>query len=545
MKNSKIYLSLLAVGALTCACNDLDQMPNGSVATVSQKEDALKYNPDLASAGVNALPESVNAYMTEYGTHQDYGWGSMMLVLDARGMDMPSVLNNYQWSTAAYTYQDWGGRYYNNLYYWAYNYDTIHSANLVLGSITAESTEPELLYYRAQALTFRAFSYFNLAQMYAFTYAKDPNAACVPIILDTNMDDVATNGCARSTVAEVYNQVNADLTEAIADFITAEKAGITRDTMSEAAVAKTFANTAVAYGLRARADLFRCDYTSAVADAQAAIEAAAADGMEPYTRTEVAVPAFTTLNARSYIWGMYADSSLNRYKGVANWASMVTGWQTNGYTGGDTYRCINKALYATIPSSDVRKGWWLDGNGNAPSSLPAAYANYVKSGYKDDGNVEFPPYAQLKFGAPGDAPVASGAVDQPLLRVEELYYILAEAQGATSVATGAQTLNTFVKTYRDTGYNFTAASFEALRDEIWRQRRIEFWGEGLAYWDLMRLQKGVDRRGGGFDPTVVFNIEPTNTVLLFDIPQPEVQRNPLVGEGTNGSSVPEPVDDID
>ncbi|MDE6438625.1 MAG: RagB/SusD family nutrient uptake outer membrane protein, partial [Muribaculaceae bacterium] len=66
---------------------------------------------------------------------------------------------------------------------------------------------------------------------------------------------------------------------------------------------------------------------------------------------------------------------------------------------------------------------------------------------------------------------------------------------------------------------------------------------GFAYYDLMRLQKGIDRRGGGFPAEVVFNIAPDNTVLLFDIPQSEIQRNPLIVNGTNGSSIPQPVAD--
>ena len=33
MKKSKILLSLLAAGSLFTACNDLDQLPNGGVAT--------------------------------------------------------------------------------------------------------------------------------------------------------------------------------------------------------------------------------------------------------------------------------------------------------------------------------------------------------------------------------------------------------------------------------------------------------------------------------------------------------------------------------
>jgi hypothetical protein len=57
-----------------------------------------------------------------------------------------------------------------------------------------------------------------------------------------------------------------------------------------------------------------------------------------------------------------------------------------------------------------------------------------------------------------------------------------------------------------------------LRDEIWRQRRIEFWGEGLSFYDLMRLAKGVNRIGGGYPERHVYNIAPDDNLLLLRFP---------------------------
>lgn len=551
---TKIYITLLAAGALFAACNDLDQFPMGAVATEEQKEENVKLNPGLASAAVNSLPAQVNSYMTEYQTHQDYGWASMMLMLDMRGQDMPSALNNYQHYTAAMELSDFGGRYYDNLYYWNYSYNIIRSANMVVAAVP-ESDNPELQYFRANGLAFRAFAYFNLAQMYQFTYAKNPNALCVPLILDTNMNETATSGCARSTVAEVYEQIVKDLDEAIRLFEAADQPsedypdGVNRVTMSESAnIVKTYASAAVAYGLRARANLFRCEYAAAASDAQKAIELAQAEGIEPYGISDVNVPSFTDLNGKSFMWGMYADESQSEYRGVVNWASHMTGWQTNGYAAAGVYRCINSSLYASIEAGDVRKGWWLDGNAKAPASLPGNYATYITSGVTAAGNSPFPAYAQLKFGSVGGAPTASGAIPTPLMRVEEMYLILAEAQGrSTGVATGMKTLADFVKTYRNTtDYPYTETNLtdpNMFIDEVWRQRRIELWGEGFAFYDLMRLQKGLDRRQGGFPASVVFNLSADNTCLLFDIPQSEIQRNPLIVNGTNNSVIPQPVED--
>ena len=57
------------------------------------------------------------------------------------------------------------------------------------------------------------------------------------------------------------------------------------------------------------------------------------------------------------------------------------------------------------------------------------------------------------------------------------------------------------------------------------QRRIELWGEGHSYFDLMRMKKGVDRRGAGFAAENVFNIPAGDAALIFPIPDREMNRN--------------------
>ena len=80
---------------------------------------------------------------------------------------------------------------------------------------------------------------------------------------------------------------------------------------------------------------------------------------------------------------------------------------------------------------------------------------------------------------------------------ERGHLILAEAQGHQSPATGAKTLQDFVKTYRDPAYACAAATTDDVTNAVWLQRRIELWGEGFAYFDRLRFQTGIDRRGHG------------------------------------------------
>lgn len=566
MKKSKIYLSLLAAGSLFTACNDLDQFPNTSVVTEDQKQDIVSQNPELASAAANALPQQLNMFMDLFDNHIDYGITSSMLAQDSRGLDMSSADVGYNWYTTALEMSDFNGRYFMNLICWYYNYYTIRSCNTLLAGTDPDTDNAEILYYRAQGYAFRAYCYFNLAQMYAFGYEKfyegdinlardqwpanNPAALCVPIITDENMDEAAANGLARSTVAEVYRQINDDLTTAIELLDKAEEEGVTRQSANASTpnIERTFINQSVAYALRARANLFCCKYTAAAEDATKAIELATADNREPLSIELAAIPGFDDLNAtdaRNIMWGQYADPSQSRYNGIVCWASHFTGFQTNGYAGAGTYRCVNKALYESIPSSDVRKKWWLDGAGNPPTSLPTSYATFIQSGYAEVGNEKFPPYAQLKFGAYEDAPSTQGCIDNPFVRIEEMYLIKAEGEAYTSLATGRQTLVDFVRTYRNPSFSCNPSDFKSFQDIVWNQRRMELWGEGLSYADLQRLQKPIDRRGGGFPTNFVINVSADDVVRIYDIPQSEIQRNPLIVDGTHGAVQPRPVPDYE
>jgi imidazole glycerol phosphate synthase subunit HisF len=121
--------------------------------------------------------------------------------------------------------------------------------------------------------------------------------------------------------------------------------------------------------------------------------------------------------------------------------------------------------------------------------------------------------------------------------------MLAEAQGMQSLATGVATLNSFVQSCRMESYNCTASTQQAFLDEIWFQRRIELWGEGFSYFDMMRFQKDLDRVGAGYDVTLVYQVSANDPVLIYEIIQSEAENNPLIGNVSNGAVKPDAVAD--
>ena len=151
---------------------------------------------------------------------------------------------------------------------------------------------------------------------------------------------------------------------------------------------------------------------------------------------------------------------------------------------------------------------------------------------------QYKPYTHAKF-APYNDEVATttNANDIPLMRIEEMYLIKAEAE-AMNGGDGKTTLENFIKEYRDPSYTCTATD---IQEEVFRHRRIELWGEGLNWYDIMRLGVGVDRRGAGYpNATMIFNIEPTDPILLWRIPEAEIQANPALTETDNNPAAPAP-----
>ena len=287
--------------------------------------------------------------------------------------------------------------------------------------------------------------------------------------------------------------------------------------------------------MRARVNLTMQNWSEAASDAQKAIGGSGA----PYSRTAVGQPGFTDSSDSSWMWAiLIAETDRVVTSGIVNFASHM-GSLNYGYASVGGWRMINKKLFNEIPSSDIRKGWWLDANKKSKNLNKAQAAQAVKYGC--------PAYTQMKYGPyKGVMAQSTNASDIPLMRVEEMYLILAEAQAmGESPAKGAATLQKFVNDYRDPEYVCVASNAAAVQDEVWHQRRIELWGEGLSYFDIQRLNKGIDRRGAGFPASYVFNIQAGDNTLIYRIPESEEQANSLISSTDNNplTSIPSPVAD--
>lgn len=507
----------------------LDTEPLGNNVTTDQKKQTVEINSERAEAGVTGTTALFSAYGNVRGenTHSDIGYPSIMLLLDSRGIDMVQENIGYNWFSYALTYDDIDYTYYDNRMIWSTLYNQVYAANQVLSGIDSTSTEPSYMAYRGQAYAIRAFDYFQLVQCYQKTYAQvDPTTALgVPLITEFNTDIVKAEGCPRATVKATYDQILSDIEKAI-----------TLLTESEyKRTDKRYVDLATAHAIRARVYLVMQNYSAALEDANWVINSG---GYTPLSIADAAQPGFDDIDAKNWIWGIkISENDRVVTTGICNYPSHM-GSLNYGYASVGAWKMINKKLYASIGVNDARKGWFLDEEKQS-ANLTAAQQAYVTK-------KDMPAYTQVKF-APynGVLGTSTNACDIPLIRVEEMYLIKAECEAHTDPAQGAATLQNFVRGCRDREYTLNASTTDDVVNAVLTQRRIEFYGEGITWFDLIRLNKDFDRRGAGYEALYVYNIPAGDNCLIWRIPYNEMQYNKQITDEQNNpvGTMPTPVAD--
>ena len=94
-------------------------------------------------------------------------------------------------------------------YFWFISYKINFATSVVINSIPEDTQDVKLLHIKGENLFMRALSHMNLIQIFATPYSWDPGA--IGVVIRTNSEDPVV----RSTVGEVYNQVERDLLDAI------------------------------------------------------------------------------------------------------------------------------------------------------------------------------------------------------------------------------------------------------------------------------------------------------------------------------------------
>lgn len=522
MNNKYIYTLLLGATMMysTTSCVDMDPVLGGSTVTGDQKQEVAYNDPQKVEASVNAVFTQFSVFQGAIKStvrHSDYGYGSIMLMMDMDGDEMVSSNTGYNWYTGSLIYDNREFESYDTQIVWNTIYAQIYAANNLVQTLGLEPEDGLAQYYLAQGLAVRAFDYWVLASLYQFNYVGNETKLCVPLLTEQNALDAAVNGMARSTVEEVYTQILNDLDLAISLL----------ETSGESRPDNRYISKEVALGIRARVHMSMGKYAEALKDAQAAQAGATVKTLE-----EVGKPTFNKLN--QFLWAVaIAETDDVVTTGIINWPSHMGSFNYgyNWYSGGIR---ISKKMFDAIPDTDIRKGWFLDENTES-ANLNENQQAMMKAYHG--------PYVQVKFAPYNDElETSTNACPVPLMRVEEMYLIEAEAMAMSGDVAGAKVkLENFVKTYRNPEYVLEATTAEDIQEEVFNQTRLEFWGEGLTWFNRMRLNKGIDRRGAGYpDATSVLKIDPKDPILLWRLPESEIQGNPMLSNADNNEVTPRP-----
>ena len=123
------------------------------------------------------------------------------------------------------------------------------------------------------------------------------------------------------------------------------------------------------------------------------------------------------------------------------------------------------------------------------------------------------------------------------MRASEMVLIEAEAKAQKGDQGGAATTLKELMALRDPSWNRSVATV----DEVYKQRRLELWGEGFALFDHLRLKKGINRayEGSNHLSTCRYTINAGSWYFLYQIPQTEIDNNAALSEADQN---PEPTE---
>lgn len=507
-------MALSAVFSLTSCIEET--FPEGGTATAEQ----VGASAAALEGSLNGIPAqmSLGYYVYEDQVHEtDMAYPLFMIAQTELLGDMYPLGSNsgYDWYRNYNTFAaNVGETTYFAYLPWFTLYRFVKACNDVISvvDIESESTSKEIKGMAGAAYAMRAFDYYMLMVCFEpveniYTDISKVKGLTVPIVSEKTTNEEAKSN-PRVTHEEMVKFILSDLDKAealLADWSPKDR---------------HLPNLAVAYGIRAKVLLWDEQYAEAAKYARMAIDASKAS---PVTAAQWEDPT-SGFCVANQAWMWYISYDAENMRNLANFTGWMSGEADWSYSS-LTRPSMDKSLFDKMSKSDIRKTTFLH---------PDKYNYYEYKTVRDRQYIEDAPAClSLKFRCKGgdwENYATGGASDCPIMRVEEMMLIEAEAKAAAGdLAGGVQLLNNFMQNYRDPNYTCKATS--NLRDfqlEVLTQMRIEFWGEGNAFPSAKRLKPGVMQNYEGTNaPSNIFkiNCEGIKPNWNFVIPISELNNN--------------------
>ncbi len=387
---------------------------------------------------------------------------------------------------------------------WGGLYNAIVNANLILANIDQKKSVfsgDEYALVKGEALALRGYLHFDVFRMFGSSFASSGAGSAVGIPYVTTYSNKVT---ASSSPEDVMKFIIADLDSA-KDLLKPVDPIVTgayvvgypgNDSATENTNPSLFLqdrrnrlNYYAVCGELARAYLYEGDKTNALSN------------------------ALEVIHSNKFPWTQQADF-LNvdpSKQDKIMYKELVFGW----YCPWEVSDILNRFQTATaglfVSQDDAQ--YIYETNGVGGEDL--RYKVWFQVG--SDGNMIFEKYARNAgtSGTTNDLSANLYPLTTPAMRLSEMYYIAAES---SYDANPAQALTYFndVRTQRGIGTPLSVSSKSQFINELLKEARKEFYGEGQAFYMYKRLNQSIVAEGGALIPA-------NNNAFVLPLPNNEVE----------------------
>ena len=493
MKNIKYSLKLsviaILIGVWSCSEDFLVEVPSNSQ---SPQSITLIADAQIVLNGAYDLMQN------------NYSYGSSIITrMDVRSDDMQSA--DYGRLANEYLYDYATDNATSGL--WTQPYRIIrHVCNILnfIGDIEAKNDidEENKKNIEGQALTIRALQHFDLCKTYGLPYSHNGGTSLgVPVVNRVLDPDEKLK---RNTVAEVYDQIIADLTAAIPLLSQDKDDG--------------YINSWAAKTLLARTYLYKEDNANAYATAVDIIENGPYSLVVRDKYVDSWSKDFTTESIFSIVNSVEDNSGLESVAALSD---------PEGY--GQFIASQDLIDLILSDTNDIRKEmlYYNEGtNGGSESTdNDSTWGRVLK--YPGKGNTKAIIVAHHESWR-NELKSYSYTSNNPVFRLSEVYLIAAEAAIKNSdKANAAKYLNPIVERANPAA---TVAEANVDLDRILLERRKELMAEGHRLFNQIRNKRDIVRKSCPrvFDITTRLHIPYDDYQVVFPIPRSELDVNPVI-----------------
>ncbi len=453
-------ITVLLWGSTSCSKDFLDLQPQQNISS----DEFLQTFEDFQAAIAGSYDQLQNTDW--YGRY-------VPLVADVMGEDVKqnaSANRAKEWAEYNGSPQDFIPEEI-----WAELYEGINISNQMINSpfTPPASVEAQFNQILGEAYAIRGLAYFDLVRLFAqhYTFTPDASHLGVPIVLEFDVNSKP----ARSTVAEVYQQIISDLQQGVTLMNT------------DPANAGRFSKEA-AQALLSRVYLYMEDFANAELMATAVIESNKFSLVE---RDEYALQFFEGNSSEAILEIIF---NLADNPGADHLGNM---YKASGY--GDYLPATD--LLDNYASNDIRGTMFRED--------------------PDLGGI----YGTIRVDKfPSDS-VNIATDNVPVIRLSEVYLNRAEARAKTNNFSGAQADLDMIRLRADDSASVTTSTGDQLIAEILMERRKELCFEGHRVFDATRNQQNITRDDC---TSPICQISYPNDRFILPVPIEETDVNPNI-----------------